>query len=84
MWGLSLDVSAGFDGLQITASTCSFSFWVEDITRSGSSITGTLMGQYGEAFGTMLRAAGFTDVRFETLTFGVVYLYLARAPRDAP
>jgi demethylmenaquinone methyltransferase/2-methoxy-6-polyprenyl-1,4-benzoquinol methylase len=38
----------------------------------------------GEAFASMLRAAGFTDVRFETLTFGVVYLYLARAPRDVP
>jgi demethylmenaquinone methyltransferase/2-methoxy-6-polyprenyl-1,4-benzoquinol methylase len=31
----------------------------------------------GEAFMAILREAGFTRVRAETLTFGVVYLYLA-------
>lgn len=31
----------------------------------------------GDAFADVLRRAGFRTVRFETLTFGVVYLYLA-------
>jgi demethylmenaquinone methyltransferase / 2-methoxy-6-polyprenyl-1,4-benzoquinol methylase len=34
----------------------------------------------GEAFGDVLRRAGLVDVTFETLTFGIVYLYLARVP----
>jgi demethylmenaquinone methyltransferase/2-methoxy-6-polyprenyl-1,4-benzoquinol methylase len=34
----------------------------------------------GRKFAEMLTAAGFTDVRFQTLTFGVVYLYLATVP----
>jgi demethylmenaquinone methyltransferase/2-methoxy-6-polyprenyl-1,4-benzoquinol methylase len=33
----------------------------------------------GEAFANVLRRNGFTDVRFEVLTFGVVYLYVARS-----
>jgi demethylmenaquinone methyltransferase/2-methoxy-6-polyprenyl-1,4-benzoquinol methylase len=32
----------------------------------------------GEAFAAMLSRAGFEDIRYERLTFGVVYLYLAR------
>lgn len=35
----------------------------------------------GEAFGDMLRVSGFTEVRCQPLTFGVVWLYLARRPR---
>jgi demethylmenaquinone methyltransferase/2-methoxy-6-polyprenyl-1,4-benzoquinol methylase len=31
----------------------------------------------GEAFADVLRRAGFADVRFESLTCGIVYLYLA-------
>lgn len=31
----------------------------------------------GDAFGAMLKRAGFATVRYETLTFGIVYLYLA-------
>ena len=31
----------------------------------------------GDAFVRMLRAAGFSEVRYEPLTFGVVYLYIA-------
>src|SRR6185369_6267321 len=31
----------------------------------------------GPAFEALLRRAGFSDVRFETLSFGIVYLYLA-------
>ena len=34
----------------------------------------------GAAFGAVLARAGFTNVRFETMTFGVVYLYLAERP----
>lgn len=34
----------------------------------------------GDAFAAILAKAGFTDIRFETLTFGVVYLYLATKP----
>jgi demethylmenaquinone methyltransferase/2-methoxy-6-polyprenyl-1,4-benzoquinol methylase len=37
----------------------------------------------GKKFADMLREAGFTDVRYQTLTFGVVYLYLARVPKTA-
>ncbi len=36
----------------------------------------------GEAFGVLLRQAGFSDVRFEVLTFGIVYLYLATRGPD--
>jgi demethylmenaquinone methyltransferase/2-methoxy-6-polyprenyl-1,4-benzoquinol methylase len=32
----------------------------------------------GEAFAGLLRAAGFADVRSQPLTFGIVWLYLAR------
>jgi hypothetical protein len=32
----------------------------------------------GEAFADLLRTAGFVDVRSRPLTFGVVWLYLAR------
>jgi demethylmenaquinone methyltransferase/2-methoxy-6-polyprenyl-1,4-benzoquinol methylase len=32
----------------------------------------------GKAFAAMLSRAGFEDIRYETLTFGVVYLYVAR------
>jgi demethylmenaquinone methyltransferase/2-methoxy-6-polyprenyl-1,4-benzoquinol methylase len=32
----------------------------------------------GDAFTAMLTAAGFENIRYETLTFGVVYLYVAR------
>ena len=32
----------------------------------------------GEAFAAMLAGAAFEAVRYERLTFGVVYLYLAR------
>ena len=35
----------------------------------------------GPAFAAMLSAAGFTKVRFETLSLGIVYLYLAERPR---
>jgi demethylmenaquinone methyltransferase/2-methoxy-6-polyprenyl-1,4-benzoquinol methylase len=35
----------------------------------------------GQKFAEMLREAGFSDVRYQTLTFGVVYLYLARVPK---
>ena len=38
----------------------------------------------GDAFAAMLTRAGFEDVRHETLTFGVVYLYLARTGTAAP
>lgn len=38
----------------------------------------------GRAFGAVLTAAGFTDVQFEPLTFGVVYLYTARKPTGPP
>jgi demethylmenaquinone methyltransferase/2-methoxy-6-polyprenyl-1,4-benzoquinol methylase len=31
----------------------------------------------GEAFSAILRAAGFASVRYQTFTFGVVYLYVA-------
>lgn len=31
----------------------------------------------GEAFATILRRAGFPEVRYETLSFGIVYLYVA-------
>jgi demethylmenaquinone methyltransferase/2-methoxy-6-polyprenyl-1,4-benzoquinol methylase len=34
----------------------------------------------GEAFGDMLRAAGFSEIRCQPLTFGVVWLYLATKP----
>jgi len=32
----------------------------------------------GEEFAAMLRDSGFSDVRFDRMTFGVVYLYTAR------
>lgn len=35
----------------------------------------------GRAFSAILTRAGFANVRFETMTFGVVYLYLAERPR---
>ena len=35
----------------------------------------------GETFAEMLRRAGFSEVSSETLSFGIVYLYLARVPR---
>jgi demethylmenaquinone methyltransferase / 2-methoxy-6-polyprenyl-1,4-benzoquinol methylase len=38
----------------------------------------------GEAFGDVLRARGFTRVRCEPLTFGIVWLYLASRPPDVP
>ena len=31
----------------------------------------------GEAFGDLLRSAGFADVRSQPLTFGIVWLYIA-------
>ena len=34
----------------------------------------------GEAFDEMLRRAGFSQVRHDSLTLGVVYLYVARKP----
>lgn len=34
----------------------------------------------GAEFAAVLTRAGFADVRFESLTFGTVYLYLARVP----
>ncbi|MEO7190670.1 MAG: bifunctional demethylmenaquinone methyltransferase/2-methoxy-6-polyprenyl-1,4-benzoquinol methylase UbiE [Vicinamibacterales bacterium] len=37
----------------------------------------------GAAFEAMLRQAGFGQVRFETLSLGIVYLYLATKPLDA-
>ena len=33
-----------------------------------------------EAFAEQLQASGFSDVRISRLTFGVVYLYVARKP----
>ena len=35
----------------------------------------------GPAFAAMLAGAGFTKIRFETLSLGIVYLYLAERPR---
>lgn len=35
----------------------------------------------GREFAAVLSGAGFANVRFETMTFGVVYLYLAERPR---
>jgi demethylmenaquinone methyltransferase/2-methoxy-6-polyprenyl-1,4-benzoquinol methylase len=37
----------------------------------------------GAAFATILRRAGFASVRFETMSFGIVYLYVATVD-DAP
>jgi demethylmenaquinone methyltransferase/2-methoxy-6-polyprenyl-1,4-benzoquinol methylase len=34
----------------------------------------------GDAFGDLLRRAGFADIRYDSMTFGIVYLYLARRP----
>jgi demethylmenaquinone methyltransferase/2-methoxy-6-polyprenyl-1,4-benzoquinol methylase len=34
----------------------------------------------GEAFAALLRRAGFDEVRYERLSFGIVYLYVARRP----
>jgi demethylmenaquinone methyltransferase/2-methoxy-6-polyprenyl-1,4-benzoquinol methylase len=34
----------------------------------------------GEAFADLLRSAGFADVRSQPLTFGIVWLYIARKP----
>jgi demethylmenaquinone methyltransferase/2-methoxy-6-polyprenyl-1,4-benzoquinol methylase len=34
----------------------------------------------GEAFGAILRRAGFPVVRYETMSFGIVYLYVATTP----
>ena len=34
----------------------------------------------GADFAAVLTRAGFTDVRYESMTFGTVYLYLARVP----
>jgi demethylmenaquinone methyltransferase/2-methoxy-6-polyprenyl-1,4-benzoquinol methylase len=38
----------------------------------------------GEAFAALLEQAGFTDIRHESLTFGIVYLYVARRGDQAP
>jgi len=38
----------------------------------------------GPAFEALLRRAGFSDVRFETLSFGIVYLYLAAKNQQGP
>ncbi len=35
----------------------------------------------GDAFAAILREAGLSEVRFDRLTLGVVYLYMARRPR---
>jgi demethylmenaquinone methyltransferase/2-methoxy-6-polyprenyl-1,4-benzoquinol methylase len=37
----------------------------------------------GEAFGDLLRSAGFDDVRSQPLTFGIVWLYIARSTEKA-
>ena len=36
----------------------------------------------GADFGRLLERAGFRSVRWESLTFGIVYLYLAERPGD--
>jgi demethylmenaquinone methyltransferase/2-methoxy-6-polyprenyl-1,4-benzoquinol methylase len=36
----------------------------------------------GEAFAAVLTRAGFTAVRYRTMTFGIVYLYLAARADD--
>ena len=35
----------------------------------------------GEAFADLLRSAGFDDVQSQPLTFGIVWLYLAKKTR---
>jgi demethylmenaquinone methyltransferase/2-methoxy-6-polyprenyl-1,4-benzoquinol methylase len=35
----------------------------------------------GDAFADLLRRSGLVDVSYQTLSLGIVYLYLARAPR---
>ena len=38
----------------------------------------------GEAFADLLRSAGFDDVRSQPLTFGIVWLYIARKAETVP